>query len=205
MDIGAGPVRPRRSPARCCGCCSGRVRGSSRPIWCSSGLWCVATSTGGALPQANRTGGGMRGLGEPFPVTRSGQHHRSTRLSWSSVAGERHERALAGAVGAALCWSAWTPVRSPSCSARRRTPSGRTCNSPGSGSGHYCTVSPDWEGAERMKPDDTSPRESQTPVAVSEFLGLIDEVVTKRVTDEEVEKRLGRLPRCPAPARPARR
>ncbi|MGH3754676.1 MAG: hypothetical protein ACRDRP_18660 [Pseudonocardiaceae bacterium] len=56
-----------------------------------------------------------------------------------------------------------------------------------------------------MKPDDTSPRESQTPVAVSEFLGLIDEVVTKRVTDEEVEKRLGRLPRCPAPARPARR
>lgn len=53
-----------------------------------------------------------------------------------------------------------------------------------------------------MKPDDTSPRESQTPVAVSEFLGLIDEVVAQRVTDEEVEKRLGRLLSRTSPAIP---
>lgn len=59
-----------------------------------------------------------------------------------------------------------------------------------------------------MKPDDISPRESQTTVEVSEFLGLIDEVVTRRVTDEEVEKRLERLlsrtsPVTPLPSRTA--
>lgn len=35
------------------------------PIWCSSGLWSVATSTGGALPQAARISGGTGGLGSP--------------------------------------------------------------------------------------------------------------------------------------------
>jgi ribosomal RNA adenine dimethylase len=36
-----------------------------------------------------RIGGGTRGPGEPSPVTPSTQHHRSTRLSWSFVAGKR--------------------------------------------------------------------------------------------------------------------
>jgi hypothetical protein len=58
-----------------------RVRGWSPPTWCSSGPWCVATSTGGALPQAIHTDGGTRGSGEPFPLTHSAQHHRSARPS----------------------------------------------------------------------------------------------------------------------------